>query len=331
MRLNVNRARFLVELASIALTFLFIASPALAASVDLQVPLYDGAKKVSKITVCAGSSALSCGGIGEYISYIYVLLVRFAVILSLVALMIGGFMWLTSRGNTGKIGEARKIIANTLTGLVLALGSYVILFAINPTLIKLPPILLNGVKDLEITAEEEEGFEEDYDFTGLELGEANPALPHLKILAGPAKDLADPGVIQSDTVEFLQKLDEIAQGNGVRFVIGTLNRGHKLKSSSGNISAHKYGAGVDIHYIKKDEDPELIKLANLFIQFHQQTPNQLKISQLIFCSPAVPLGITGGNVVSRWPKFDTKLCRDHDNHIHIGTWGYGNKAYLKNL
>lgn len=52
-------------------------------------------------------------------------------------LIIGGFMYITSAGNTSSVGTAKKIIWDALLGLVAALVAYLILYVINPDLVNL--------------------------------------------------------------------------------------------------------------------------------------------------------------------------------------------------
>ncbi|HTW96191.1 MAG TPA: hypothetical protein VMD74_00850, partial [Candidatus Methylomirabilis sp.] len=58
-------------------------------------------------------------------------------VLAAVVLMIGGLMWITAGGSSDRIGEAKAMITASLTGLVLALTSYLILSQVNPALVNL--------------------------------------------------------------------------------------------------------------------------------------------------------------------------------------------------
>ena len=75
--------------------------------------------------------------IAEYIPLIFNYSMGFVGILAAVVLMFGGVMWLTAGGNQGQVGEAKEWIKAALTGLILALLSFLILNTINPDLIKL--------------------------------------------------------------------------------------------------------------------------------------------------------------------------------------------------
>jgi hypothetical protein len=61
-----------------------------------------------------------------------------------VALLIGGFLYLTSAGDPGRLKEAKDRIFSALTGLVLLLSIFLILRTINPQLtVLIPPDLLS--------------------------------------------------------------------------------------------------------------------------------------------------------------------------------------------
>lgn len=93
---------------------------------ELNVPLAS-----ARIT---GSEIEAGTAIGIYIKAVYEFLVRAAAILAVMMFSYGGLLWLTAAGEKGRVGEAQKIMTNALIGLMLALGSYTILYAINPKL-----------------------------------------------------------------------------------------------------------------------------------------------------------------------------------------------------
>jgi hypothetical protein len=53
---------------------------------------------------------------------------------ALLMIIIGGFMYLTSAGNTSKAGNAKEIITDAIYGLIVALFAFLLLFVINPDL-----------------------------------------------------------------------------------------------------------------------------------------------------------------------------------------------------
>jgi len=52
-------------------------------------------------------------------------------------LVVGGFMYMASAGNTSTASSARGIITDSLIGIIAAMGAYLILYVINPDLTKI--------------------------------------------------------------------------------------------------------------------------------------------------------------------------------------------------
>ncbi|MFA6534356.1 MAG: lytic transglycosylase domain-containing protein [Patescibacteria group bacterium] len=84
--------------------------------------------------------------IAEAISSLYKFGVSAAAILAVVMIIVGGFIWLTSAGNQTQITEAKGYIFGAAIGLLIALGSYVLLYTINPELVRLKPIKIPYVE-----------------------------------------------------------------------------------------------------------------------------------------------------------------------------------------
>lgn len=76
---------------------------------------------------------------GEYIAAIYNVSIAVVGIISVIMIMVGGFMYI-GIGITptpDNIGSAKKIIANALVGLLLVLTSWLILQTVNPELLRI--------------------------------------------------------------------------------------------------------------------------------------------------------------------------------------------------
>lgn len=82
--------------------------------------------------------------VGAFIKSMYRYIIWLSGILAAAMLIIAGFQWAASGGNSDAIGSAKKRIAGALSGLVLLLLSYVILNTVNPNLVnfRLPQIWL---------------------------------------------------------------------------------------------------------------------------------------------------------------------------------------------
>ncbi len=74
--------------------------------------------------------------LAQYIQVVYAWGVRAAAIAAVIAIMVGGLMWLTS-GGAERLGKAKELIGNAVIGLLLALFSFVILKTVNPDLVRL--------------------------------------------------------------------------------------------------------------------------------------------------------------------------------------------------
>jgi len=73
--------------------------------------------------------------IALYIKDIYHYGVSIVGILAAIMLMIGGVIWLTSEGSSGRIEQAKTMIFASLSGLFLVLSSYILLSVVNPDLV----------------------------------------------------------------------------------------------------------------------------------------------------------------------------------------------------
>lgn len=82
----------------------------------------------------------SVGWLGEYIAGIYQYGIGIIGILAAIVIMGAGTMWLLAGGNAGRVSEAKEWIKAAVTGLILALTSYTILYALSPGLVTLEPI-----------------------------------------------------------------------------------------------------------------------------------------------------------------------------------------------
>jgi len=98
--------------------------------------------------------------IGEYIRGIYQYAIGIVGILAAIVLMWGGVMWLTSGGNTGQVSEAKEWIKASLTGLVIALSSYTILYIINPDLTTFKSLNIESIEKTAATAESDASISE---------------------------------------------------------------------------------------------------------------------------------------------------------------------------
>lgn len=87
--------------------------------------------------------------LAEYLSGVYQFLISIVGVVAGIFILVGGFQYLTAGGNPSRTGNAKKRIINALIGLVLALSSYVILFALNPDLLKFEDLNLLTIETIQ--------------------------------------------------------------------------------------------------------------------------------------------------------------------------------------
>jgi hypothetical protein len=113
---------------------LSLASPSHAQSLNYQL--------LEKIP---GTGALNGSDLPGYVGAIYKVALIVVTLSAVLMISIGGFLYLTSAGNTASMSNAKGIIFDALIGLVIALSAWLVLYVINPDLVKvslttLPPL-----------------------------------------------------------------------------------------------------------------------------------------------------------------------------------------------
>lgn len=109
--------------------------------------------KLSDVAPAIPGEAVTIPWVGEYFGAAYQYFVGIAVIIAIIMMMIGGLQWSASAGSGERINAAKSKITNGLLGMFLALGSYLILFTINPDLVKfkalsIPSIIEIGINEI---------------------------------------------------------------------------------------------------------------------------------------------------------------------------------------
>jgi hypothetical protein len=88
--------------------------------------------------------------IGQYINNLYRFAVMAAVILAAVVLMVAGFLWLTAGGNSSQVSTAKEYISGAILGLSLMLGSYTVLYLVNPNLVVFRSLSIPIIKHIDL-------------------------------------------------------------------------------------------------------------------------------------------------------------------------------------
>lgn len=80
----------------------------------------------------------------EIIKYIYLFAVGICGAVALAAILLGAIKYIGAAGNPSKMGDAKEQIVSAILGVIILLSSYLILYTINPDLVRLgltlPPI-----------------------------------------------------------------------------------------------------------------------------------------------------------------------------------------------
>jgi hypothetical protein len=74
--------------------------------------------------------------IGTLVMWFYYFIVTISGLAAFAMIVWGGISWLTSAGNPSKTGEAKDRITSAILGLLLILGSWIIINLINPDLLR---------------------------------------------------------------------------------------------------------------------------------------------------------------------------------------------------
>ncbi|TAK05244.1 hypothetical protein EPO33_04720 [Patescibacteria group bacterium] len=110
-----------------------------------------------EVTIGSYASAVD---IPSYVTALYRYGLGVGVTLAMVMVVVGGFQYMTARGNPSAVGAARGRITNAILGLLLLLGSFTLLQTINPDLVTLRNIIVPEIQTVEtLTANKCEDFD----------------------------------------------------------------------------------------------------------------------------------------------------------------------------
>jgi len=103
------------------------------------------------LEVGIGSSSSSTG-LTNYISQIYQFVIGSIGVVAAVMIIFNGMRWVTAAGNSENISTAKGGISSAVVGLLIALLSYVLLYAVNTSLVNLVDICPDGLDFSDSTA-----------------------------------------------------------------------------------------------------------------------------------------------------------------------------------
>ncbi|MDO8462893.1 MAG: hypothetical protein Q7S96_01275 [bacterium] len=120
----------------------------------LSVPIPNLSFEQLRIQNDDGTNFVTIPWIAQYIAAIYRWAVPLGGVIAVVIIMVAGVIWMTS-GTTGKLSQAQQMITNATIGLILLVGSYVVLQLINPDLVRLSAIRVDIVQREELPTHDE--------------------------------------------------------------------------------------------------------------------------------------------------------------------------------
>lgn len=100
----------------------------------------------------------SAADIPSYVAALYRYGLGIGATLAMVMVVVGGFQYVVSRGNTSEIGAAKSRITNAVLGLLLLLGSFTLLQTINPELVSMRNIIIPPMQRVETISNKCEEF-----------------------------------------------------------------------------------------------------------------------------------------------------------------------------
>jgi hypothetical protein len=118
----------------------------------IQIPGFEGFSKVT--TDAANSTAVQVPYIGEYIGALYKFSIGAGAIVAAFMITVGGFQYVTAGAIPKNLSAAKQRITNALVGLLLLIGSYVVLYSLNPDLVAMKSISLLKVAPIIIPVDE---------------------------------------------------------------------------------------------------------------------------------------------------------------------------------
>lgn len=189
------------------------ATPPLVPKLQVNIPT------INFTEVAARGNLLSLPFLADYITGLYKYLLTIVGVLAGIMLTIGGVKYLTSSGSQERVTSAKNTITNALIGLIIAFGSYVILFTVNPELVRFKALSIERVNPVELVFNEMLTTTVDTRIPGGETTPPQEAAPTTSFANCPVSLSVAPtqnSPREPRTQEFLQKISSVITGSTVR-------------------------------------------------------------------------------------------------------------------
>jgi len=289
-------------------TFYFLLSTSPVYAIDLQIPIRYPNGVLDSFEVCDNDTVnqIQCDGISKYIIVGIKWLVSAVGILVMVVFAWAGILWLTARGDSKQVKQAQKLLKDGIAGIVLTLGSYLILWTINPNMVDLKPLIIKKTQPLTLDYDTEIQSE-----TGA--GYSGPGVPlagFTNVTFEGEKEKSDisGGRIDSTMTNLLKAIDAA----GFQVVVTSSRKGRE-----GERSHHAGGYALDI---SASPYSKLAEVAKFLYDNHRD-----KIDEMFFTDVSQPPIMDSGtridygtylgiNYLDRGPG---ALAEAHKDHLHI--------------
>ncbi|MEI7498417.1 MAG: D-alanyl-D-alanine carboxypeptidase family protein [Candidatus Falkowbacteria bacterium] len=215
---------------------------------NLQIKLPESFFKFTKESACPpdpkdpdAEKKMCIPWIGEYVAGMYNFGISIIGIIAVVILMFAGMIRITSGGNSSRVTESNAWIFASISGLVIALTSYVIMKQVNPQLVNVGSNSYIKITMVEKLPEIKYGSESEQNLSTT--GSVSTNLQSIKGIDGIiiAGSVSDPN-LPPETIEFLKKAAAIAVQNGVKLQVTSAHRSIETQQQLWDAAVQKYGS-----------------------------------------------------------------------------------------
>lgn len=88
--------------------------------------------------------------IAQYIAALYEYFLKIIVVIAITMMIWGGIKYITAGGSSERVNAAKKNITNAITGLLFSLGTYLILYTLNPALVQFKALQILPIQQIKL-------------------------------------------------------------------------------------------------------------------------------------------------------------------------------------
>ena len=266
-------------LGSLTTYLLFTAPPALAYELEVKLP---------------GLPA-SVSDPGEYVRYLFIFGLSLAGFLAVGAVAVGGIKYILAGSSVGNVTDARNLIVGALMGVGLLLGSYLLLYTIDPNLVNLSPRQLDVINVPEPPSPPDSGLTEG--------ATTPPGASEIKCKTNKICQDIQSGTLNNTLIKDLGSLP-------IEITVTETTGSHGCSSQDSCVAGA--ACGTSAHCAGRAADIRISNLNDSQKQQVLQTLSQDKcVDQLFYAGWPQYCRAGGGQDASK-----SKSCADHTDHIH---------------